>query len=270
MYNKFIKTIRIIKALWGGYMAKQIVCKNKVLERGKHYITCDWGYYSDGKTWHKGIDLIGDATKSDVSVDYIVCFADGVVTDYCNTFTGHSDKSDISGCGNYLFVKHENGWITRYMHMVKGSVAFKTGDKIKKGDIIGKMGMTGNATGNHLHFDISNSKFLPYGRKINNRYYCDPKPFLIGKRTFADVGYQKGTYTVIKDVNVRTYPDVKGALITYYGFTENAKRQIRKITANKPDYFPAGMRVTISEVSGTWGKCPSGWISLNFCKADEK
>lgn len=250
-------------------MAKKLTVKIPVLERGQHYITCDYGYYSDNKTWHKGIDLIGDYTKSDTSIDNIIAFADGTVIDYCNSMKGQSYTSDLNGCGNYIFLKHENGWITRYMHMVTGTVAYKTGDKVSKGAILGKMGMTGNATGNHLHFDISNSQFLPYGKLINNRYYADPKPFLLGQKTFKDIGYQKGTYTVVKDVNVRAYPSTSGALIKYPAFTENAKKQIKKITSTKPDYFPAGLRVTISEIRGTWGKCPSGWLSLNLCKPDK-
>lgn len=247
-------------------MAKQISVRYNVLERGAHFVTCDWGYYSDGVTWHKGIDLIGDKTKSDKSIDNVVAFADGVVISACNTIAGKIESTDINGCGNHIFLKHENGWITRYMHMERGTVRYKVGDRVKKGAILGRMGMTGNATGNHLHFDISCSKFLPYGRKINNRYYCDPKPFLAGTMTFADTGYTKGTYTVIKDVNVRSAPSVEATALTYYSFTENARKQIRQITPNKPNYFPAGMRVTISQVSGNWGKCPSGWISLNFCK----
>lgn len=247
-------------------MAKRIDVKNNVLKRGKHYVTCDWGYYSDGRTWHKGIDLIGDAVKSDTSIDDIVAFADGVVIEMVNTIAGYVGSTKTDGCGNYVSLKHENGWVTRYMHMVKGSVTVKVGQRVKKGQVLGHMGATGNATGNHLHFDISNSSFLPYGRKINGRYYADPKPFLSGKMTFADVGYQTGTYQVIKDVNVRDAPSLDGTQLTYYSFTDNARKQIRQITPNKPNYFPAGMRVTISQVSGNWGKCPSGWLSLNFCK----
>ena len=263
--RKVVRLLRIIKRWWYLNMAFRVNCVNKVLERGKHYCTCDWGYYSDGVTWHKGIDLIGDVTKSDTSIDNVCAFADGIVFAVCNSFTGQTTKTDISGCGNYVFIKHTNGWITRYMHLQKGSVRVIKGDSVKKGEVIGRMGMTGNATGYHLHFDISNDKYLPYGRLINDRWYCDPKPFLAGNRGFADIGYQKGTYVVTKDVNVRTAPSPKGARVYYYGMTENAKKQIKKISGEKLDYFPKGMRLTISEVSGTWGKCPSGWVSLNFC-----
>lgn len=57
--------------------------------------------------------------------------------------------------GNYVKIKHGNSGIqTTYMHMVTGSVQVKKGDKVGKGQLIGKMGTTGRSTGVHLHFEI--------------------------------------------------------------------------------------------------------------------
>jgi murein DD-endopeptidase MepM/ murein hydrolase activator NlpD len=56
------------------------------------------------------------------------------------------------GYGNYVVIAHPNGTETLYAHM---SVVLTTaGASVSQGDQIGKVGMTGEATGNHLHFEV--------------------------------------------------------------------------------------------------------------------
>lgn len=63
------------------------------------------------------------------------------------------ESSYDSRSGNYIVINHGNGFVTTYMHNSKNLV--KAGAKVKKGDIIGKVGSTGTATGPHLHFSIT-------------------------------------------------------------------------------------------------------------------
>lgn len=78
--------------------------------------------------------------------------------------------------------------------------------------------------------------------------------------------YETGKYEVVEDVNVRKGAGINFNRVYYSQFTANAKAQVKKLDKSCPDYFPAGVKLTISKVDGTWGKCPSGWISLNLCK----
>lgn len=54
--------------------------------------------------------------------------------------------------GNMILINHGNGFITRYGHLSAFNV--QVGDSVKKGQLIGRVGSTGNSTGPHLHFEI--------------------------------------------------------------------------------------------------------------------
>ena len=56
------------------------------------------------------------------------------------------------GYGNYVVISHPNGTETLYAHMSK--VLTCAGASVCQGDTIGLVGMTGEATGNHLHFEV--------------------------------------------------------------------------------------------------------------------
>ena len=56
--------------------------------------------------------------------------------------------------GNRIDIQHPNGWTTRYAHMNGFSSGITVGSRIKQGDVIGYVGMTGLATGPHLHYEM--------------------------------------------------------------------------------------------------------------------
>lgn len=57
-----------------------------------------------------------------------------------------------SGYGNLVIVSHANGYSSRYAHC--SSILVKKGQKVKAGQLVAKVGATGVATGNHLHFEV--------------------------------------------------------------------------------------------------------------------
>ncbi|WP_274361849.1 M23 family metallopeptidase [Paenibacillus thermotolerans] len=117
-------------------------------------ITSTFGYRKDPFTrrsaYHRGIDFPGDVN------DPVYATAGGKVSR-----TGY-DKA----MGNYIFINHGNGLETVYMHLKKSLV--QVGQKVEKGEEIGKLGSTGRSTGPHLHYEVRKQ-----GTPINPISYLD-------------------------------------------------------------------------------------------------
>lgn len=79
-----------------------------------------------------------------------------------------------SGGGYGIWVKNSDGSLAKYFHGVEGSAYVKVGQKVKAGDKLSRTGMTGTATGVHLHLEIS-----PAPGGANSQ--TDPVPFLRNK-----------------------------------------------------------------------------------------
>jgi murein DD-endopeptidase MepM/ murein hydrolase activator NlpD len=77
---------------------------------------------------------------------------DGVVTDARYT----------SANGNYVKIKHNGTYTTQYLHMSKIASGMKPGQRVKQGQVIGYVGSTGLATGNHLCF-----RFWKNGKQVD-------------------------------------------------------------------------------------------------------
>ncbi|MBN1495283.1 MAG: M23 family metallopeptidase [Spirochaetes bacterium] len=77
-----------------------------------------------------------------------------------------------AGLGKNILLEHRDNFFTRYAHCYRWLV--KTGDYVKKGQIIGLVGSTGRSTGCHLHFEIRYNDiplnpldFLPYKQNLS-------------------------------------------------------------------------------------------------------
>jgi murein DD-endopeptidase MepM/ murein hydrolase activator NlpD len=91
-------------------------------------------YYSG---WHPGIDIAAPfGTPIGVSDAGRVVYAGW----------------DRTGYGNRIIVNHGNGFTTTYNHL--SAFLVQVGQSVSKGQVIARMGSTGNSTGPHLHFEI--------------------------------------------------------------------------------------------------------------------
>jgi hypothetical protein len=109
---------------------------------------------------HDGVDFrlrtLADMAKGTA----VVAAADGIVL---RARDGMADRNirlsgldSIGGkqAGNGVVISHGSGWESQYSHLRNGSVRVKPGDKVKAGDVLGLIGMSGNAEFPHLHFSI--------------------------------------------------------------------------------------------------------------------
>ena len=102
---------------------------------------------------HKAIDIV----PSDNSETNIIALESGTVETVVNNVksTNHKSKG-LATYGNYVKIKQDNGKTALYAHMKYGTIKVTQGKYVKKGDIIGTIGETGNAYGKHLHLEIQN------------------------------------------------------------------------------------------------------------------
>lgn len=103
-------------------------------------VTSRFGHRSDPvngkKGFHEGVDMRGRHGQT------IKATADGVVT-----------RAGFNGSyGRYIEINHGNGYVTKFAHMKK--LLIKKGDKVRRGQAIGKVGSSGRSTGPHLHYEI--------------------------------------------------------------------------------------------------------------------
>ncbi len=85
---------------------------------------------------HKGTDYVAPVGTP------IWAAGDGVVSE-----SGFNQYN-----GNYVFIRHNKTYVTKYLHLTKRFV--KTNERVKQGDKIGTLGGTGRVTGPHLHYEF--------------------------------------------------------------------------------------------------------------------
>jgi murein DD-endopeptidase MepM/ murein hydrolase activator NlpD len=87
---------------------------------------------------HRGIDYAADSGTP------IMATSDGVVI----------HRGPMGQLGNAVEIRHPNGFVTRYGHLSSFRRGVTLGTRVHQSDIIGYVGMTGLATGPHLHYEM--------------------------------------------------------------------------------------------------------------------
>lgn len=91
-----------------------------------------------------GIEKMHNGADLKASYEKVYSVMDGIVT---------ASGWDSKGGGNYIKIKHSNSFVTSYLHL--SEIYYRVGEYVKAGFIIAKSGDSGNTTGPHLHFSVS-------------------------------------------------------------------------------------------------------------------
>lgn len=133
---------------------------SRIIVKGNKYIpdvgsTTSWGWPTDsgwtlssGYVWrtnpvtgkrelHGGLDISGTGYGSKI---------------YATNNGRVKEAGYHYSYGNHVIIDHNNGYLTLYAHMSRINV--KVGQVVARGDVIGYVGMTGTATGPHVHYEI--------------------------------------------------------------------------------------------------------------------
>jgi len=119
------------------------------VDRNSVVVTAEFGV-PRGNSRHEGIDLAAPAGTP------VRATADGRVV-----VAGKDGRY-----GKSILIDHGGGFKTRYAHLKK--IEIKQGKRVERGDLIGRVGKSGNASGTHLHYEV-----LRNGAPVNPRVYMD-------------------------------------------------------------------------------------------------
>ncbi len=207
---------------------------SRILKTYTNTITSSYGSRVINKkaSFHHGIDVVGNAGKYN-AVDGVIAHSSGTVVEVVTNQKNNIGSSGTESYGNYVKIKHEN-YFTLYAHL--DTVYVKKGQVVKCGQLLGKMGNTGNSYGAHLHFEVRNA----LGNRIDPTRYLNsslPNPFPIPKRTLY---YVKGNTMKGNDVKwaqyellMKGYTDKNGKLIEIDGsFGPACDYAIRQFSAD--------------------------------------
>lgn len=119
----------------------------------------DWMQLRDGSLFD------GDGSRNEQWYGFgtdVVAVADGSVSATFDGMPEQTPNKAVTGLrgprdysGNHVSLQISPGVWAVYAHLQPGSIAVKTGDDVKMGQVIGKLGNSGNSTGPHLHFQLS-------------------------------------------------------------------------------------------------------------------
>lgn len=102
----------------------------------------------------------------------ILAPADGVVME---TVGGIRDNKPASmnpylALGNTVIIRHQKNEVSVLAHLKQGSIKVKAGDTVKRGQVVGVCGNSGNSSESHLHYHLQDNEIIQEGKGIKGYF----------------------------------------------------------------------------------------------------
>ncbi len=143
-------------------------------------------------TYHSGIDLASPLGSP------IIAPEGGEVV-YSHGGPGGFFDANRS-LGVFLILRHVNGWETLYAHMEQNSIVHLVGERVERGEPLGKIGVTGNTTGPHVHFMVADA---PRSMSSGNPHLRNPEAYLRKTVPLPEGSTSPTAGRVAEDIGVR-------------------------------------------------------------------
>ena len=150
---------------------------------------------------HRGLDLVGP----NYTLDDIVSYANGTVNMVTNGYGNGQGEGVNWAYGNFVKILNDDGTVCLYAHMEYTSV--KVGQRVSKGQVIGRMGNSGNSFGGHLHWEFWSCN--DYYKNIDPSPYLSPKEIVLPKAVERDKNKRQFQVDYNDNLRVRTEPNLK-------------------------------------------------------------
>lgn len=117
---------------------------DRVINESSKRITQNYG-------GHNGVDL---GWRQDENENRVYANCKGTVVEVQDGLGNLQGSTGVQSWGNYVLIKHGNGYHSRYAHL-KAGVLVKKGQEVDENTQLGVIGDSGNAYGRHLHFEVA-------------------------------------------------------------------------------------------------------------------
>ena len=172
-----------------------------------------------GSNNHRGLDLVG----KDYTIDDIVSYGNGVVQMSVTGYGNGQGEGVNWRYGNFVKVLHDDGTVCLYAHLERASVS--AGQRVSKGQVLGRMGNSGNSFGAHLHWEFWSKN--DYNSNIDPSPYLAPKePVVLPKAVARDKNKRQFQVDYNDNLRIRKTASLNGEVLSIlnagiYDFTES-------------------------------------------------
>lgn len=181
---------------------------------GSERFAIDWVRFDT--TADPAVTYRGDVSANEDYLAYgadVLAVADGTVVSVVSRLRDEPPQqapTDIGLAelgGNYIILDIGDGNYVFLAHLIPGSAAVKAGDKVVRGQVLGRLGNSGNTTEAHLHLHVSRAPVPLSGDNV---------PYVIDRFSFVGSVDDDGRFTAGPDAGERTHQlPLEGAVVDF-------------------------------------------------------